>query len=182
MDNFDRYLKCSIRSIPDFPKPGILYRDITPILSDPVGLNGIIDSLCLWISNQEHQVTKIAGIESRGFIIGGAIASSLDIGFIPIRKKGKLPWATISQEYNLEYGTDALEMHMDAVEFKENVVVIDDLLATGGTALAAINLLRRRMANVVGCGFIVDLPDLGGSKKIIETGIPIKTLCSYEGK
>ena len=172
-------IKDKIRTIPDYPKKGILFRDITTLLLDPRGFRKTVDELV-----QAHagvRIDKVAGIEARGFILGGAVAHQLSIGFIPVRKRGKLPWQTIGQEYALEYGTDQVEIHIDAVEQGDNILLVDDLIATGGTAEAAIKLIQRAGGTVVGCSFIVDLPELGGRRRIEELGIKVLTLCEFEG-
>jgi adenine phosphoribosyltransferase len=174
-----------IRTIPDYPTPGIMFRDITPLLGDAVGLEEAVSELSDPFyptgKNGDRLVDKVAGIEARGFILGGAVAIDCRAGFIPVRKKGKLPSATIFEQYELEYGTDELHMHDDAVAPGERIYVIDDLIATGGTALATIRLLRRSGANVVGFGAVIDLPDLGGSERIRAEGIDVYTLMSFEG-
>jgi len=168
-----------IRTIPDYPKPGIMFRDITTLIAHPQGLSAAIDALCLHFSKANIDV--VAGIEARGFIIGGAIAQALGTGFVPVRKHGKLPWKTHSEEYQLEYGTDRLEIHQDAIEPAVRVLLIDDLIATGGTAIAAANLITRAGGIVVDAGFLVDLPDLGGAKKLAAKDIPVHALCAFEG-
>ncbi len=169
-----------IRTIPDYPKPGIMFRDITTLISHPEGLSAAIDALAQHFSNKKIDV--VAGIEARGFIIGGAIAQALGTGFIPVRKQGKLPWKTLGEDYQLEYGTDRLEIHEDAIEPGARVLMIDDLIATGGTAIAAISLINRAGGSVVGAGFLVDLPDLGGAGKLTAKDIPVHVLCAYEGE
>jgi adenine phosphoribosyltransferase len=172
-------IKAKIRSIPDHPKKGIIFRDITTLLQDPRGFRKAVDELV-----QAHagvRIDKVAGIEARGFILGGAVAHQLSVGFVPVRKKGKLPYQTIGQSYDLEYGTDTVEIHVDAVEEGENVLLIDDLIATGGTAEAAIKLIQRAGGEVIGCSFVIDLPDLGGRRKLEEMGIKVLTLCEFEG-
>jgi adenine phosphoribosyltransferase len=172
--------KSRIRAIPDYPKKGIIFRDITTLLQDPVGFRKVVDELV-----QAHigkRIDKVAGIEARGFILGGAVAHQLGVGFVPVRKKGKLPWETIGQDYELEYGKDRVEIHIDAVTKGERVLIIDDLIATGGTALAAIKLLRQAGAEVMGCSFVIDLPDLGGRKRIEESGIKVHALCAFAGE
>ena len=173
-------LKSRIRTIPDFPKPGIQFRDITTLLKDPFGFRKLVDDLVQPFAGK--RVDAVAGIEARGFIIGGAVAHQLSIGFIPVRKKGKLPWDTIGQDYELEYGTDRVEIHRDAVGEGETVLIVDDLLATGGTALATLDLLRQAGADIVGCSFVVDLPDLGGRKRLEEQGVSVLTLVEFEGE
>jgi adenine phosphoribosyltransferase len=169
----------SIRTIPDYPKPGILFRDITTLLADARAFRRAVDELVQPYAGQKIQ--KVAGIEARGFILGGAVAHQLSAGFTPIRKKGKLPAATLRQTYALEYGEDEVEIHIDALTAGENVLVVDDLIATGGTAEAAIKLLRRAGAEVVGAAFAIDLPDLGGSARIEAMGVKVQTLVSFPG-
>lgn len=173
-------LKSRIRTIPDYPKPGIQFRDITTLMKDPFGFRKLIDDLVQPFAGK--RIDAVAGIEARGFIIGGAVAHQLSTGFIPVRKKGKLPWETIGQDYELEYGTDRVEIHWDAVSVGETVLVVDDLIATGGTAMATIDLLRRAGAKIVGCSFVVDLPDLGGRKRLENAGVPVLTLVEFEGE
>jgi len=173
-------IKSKIRTIPDYPKPGILFRDITSLLIDPEGLSLTIGSFVNRYQNSG--ITKVAGIEARGFIFGAALAYELGVGFVPIRKKGKLPGETESQEYSLEYGVDQIEIHKDAVLPGDKFLVLDDLVATGGTLIASIKLLRKLGADVFEAAAIVDLPDLGGSKKITEEhNVPLFYLCSFEG-
>jgi adenine phosphoribosyltransferase len=172
-------IKSRIRTIPDYPKPGIMFRDITTLLQDPVGFRLTVEGLVA--AHNGQRIDKVAAIEARGFILGGAVAEKLHAGFVPVRKKGKLPAATIGQDYQLEYGTDRIEIHTDAVLEGERVLVVDDLIATGGTALAAIKLLETAGAKIVGCAFIVDLPDLGGSARIRDGGYRVQALCSFEG-
>ena len=173
-------LKSRIRTIPDFPKPGIQFRDITTLLKDPFGFRKLVDDLVQPFAGK--RVDAVAGIEARGFIIGGAVAHQLSTGFIPVRKKDKLPWDTIGQDYELEYGTDRVEIHRAAVGAGETVLIVDDLLATGGTALATLDLLRQAGADIVGCSFVVDLPDLGGRKRLEEQGVSVLTLVEFEGE
>ena len=168
-----------IRTIPDHPKPGIMFRDITTLLQDPRGFRKTVDELVQPYAGV--RIDKVAGIESRGFIVGGAMAHQLSVGFVPIRKKGKLPWRTYAQDYELEYGTDTMEVHVDAVKQGENVLLIDDLIATGGTAEAAIKLIRRLGGTVVGAAFIVDLPELGGRARLEGLGVHVLTLCAFDG-
>ena len=172
-------LRAAIRTIPDYPKPGILFRDITTLLGDAAALRQAVEELAAPFEGQG--IAKVAGIEARGFIVGGAVAARLGVGFVPLRKKGKLPHATRAVEYALEYGSDCIEMHVDAVAPGERVLLIDDLIATGGTALAAIALLREASAEVAGAGFIVDLPDLGGADRVRAAGAPVTALVSFEG-
>jgi adenine phosphoribosyltransferase len=168
-----------IRTIPDHPKKGIMFRDVTTLFGNPRAFRAAVDALVQPYAGVP--VDKIAGIEARGFILGGAVAHQLSTGFVPVRKKGKLPWKVLSEEYALEYGTDKVEIHVDAVQPGEKVVVVDDLIATGGTAFAAIKLLERAGARVVGCCFLVDLPDLGGADKIRALGKEVTTLVQFEG-
>ncbi len=172
-------LKSLIRTIPDYPRPGIMFRDVTTLLGDAQGFKAAIARLTQPF--QTVPVDAVAGIEARGFILGGAVADRLGCGFIPIRKKGKLPWRTIGQEYALEYGTDTIEMHEDAVKDGERVLIVDDLIATGGTALAAAKLIRRVNGQVVGAAFVVDLPNLGGVRRLEEAGIESHCLMAFEG-
>ena len=172
-------LKASIRTIPDYPKPGILFRDITTLLGDARAFRRAIDELVQpWAG---AKIDKIAGMEARGFILGGAVAHQLSAGFVPIRKKGKLPHATVSIAYSLEYGLDEMEVHEDAVLPGERVILVDDLIATGGTAEGAVKLLQKIGANVVAACFVIDLPDLGGAQKIRDLGVPVRTLMEFSG-
>ncbi|MEP5760417.1 MAG: adenine phosphoribosyltransferase [Litoreibacter sp.] len=168
-----------IRTIPDFPHEGIMFRDVTTLFLDPRGFRMAIDQLLHPYAGM--QFDKVAGLEARGFILGGAIAHQLSVGFVPIRKKGKLPGKTIEQSYELEYGEATVELHDDSLEAGDKVLLIDDLLATGGTAEAGIKLIERLGAEVIGCGFIVDLIDLGGRKKLEGLGMDVHALCSFEG-
>ena len=169
-----------IRTIPDFPKPGIMFRDVTTLFANPNAFKMMIRSFEeVW---QDQNIDCVAGIDARGFIIGGALAHHLGVGFVPVRKKGKLPFTKIEEDYDLEYGTATLELHTDAVSAGFNVLVVDDLIATGGTAIAAINLIRRLKANVLGCAFLVDLPNLKGSTKINAMGIEVRSLCEFDGE
>lgn len=172
-------LKDTIRTIPDFPKPGIMYRDITTLLTSRRAFAEAVIQMSA--PYQDMIIDNVAGIEARGFTVGGAIAYELGAGFVPIRKKGKLPYHTYAQDYDLEYGSDTLEIHADAVRGQERVVLVDDLIATGGTAQAAVHLLRKAGANIVGAAFIVDLPELGGLKRVADMGIPVTALVSFEG-
>jgi len=176
---FDTDLKASVRTIRDYPKPGIEFRDITTLLADPRCFRRAVDELVHpWAGNK---IDKVAGVEARGFILGGAVAHQLSAGFVPIRKKGKLPHTTVRMAYALEYGTDEIEMHVDAISPGERVILVDDLIATGGTAEGAIKLLRQIGANVIAACFIVDLPDLGGAAKLRAMDVPVRTLMSFEG-
>ena len=172
-------LKDSIRTIPDYPKKGVMFRDITTLLADARAFRQAIDALVQPFAGSK--VSKIAGIEARGFILGGAVAHQMSAGFIPLRKKGKLPHETVSIAYSLEYGVDQMEMHKDAVVRGEKVILIDDLIATGGTAEAACRLLTQLGAEIIAACFIVDLPDLGGARKIEKLGIPVRALMAFEG-
>ncbi len=172
-------ISAAIRAIPDYPKPGIMFRDITTLLGNARVFRGAIDQLVQpWA--HEH-IDRVAGIEARGFILGGAIAHQLSAGFVPVRKKGKLPHATVSVAYSLEYGIDAMEMHRDAVQAGERILLVDDLIATGGTAAAAVQLLRRQGAQVVAACFVIDLPQLGGSARLEGLGVPVRRLVSFAG-
>ena len=173
------WVKSRIRTIPDYPKPGILFRDITTLLGDAQGFRKAVDEMVQPYAGAG--IDKVAGIDARGFILGGAVAHQLSVGFVPIRKKGKLPWQTFGQDYALEYGVDTLEIHQDAVVTGQRVLVVDDLIATGGTAEAAVMLLQRIGATVVGCSFVIDLPELGGAKKLEALGCPVRALCAFEG-
>lgn len=175
-------IKSMIRTIPDYPKKGIMFRDITTLIKDPSGFRLVIDNLAERYAKEQTEFDIIAGIESRGFIIGGALSYSLGKGFIPIRKKGKLPADVISHEYELEYGTDIIEIHKDAVNKGDRVLIVDDLCATGGTALAAITLVEKLGGIVSEVAFIVDLPDLLGSKKIKDKGYNVHILVEFEGE
>ena len=168
-----------IRTIPDHPKPGILFRDITSLIEDAEGFSQTIDDLVRPL--QDLEIERIAGIDARGFILGGAVAHRLSIGFIAIRKKGKLPWSTHTVEYELEYGTDAMEIHTDSVSPGDRIFIIDDLIATGGSACAAVELIRRSGGEVVGASFLIDLPDLGGRKRLEALGVSVHALMEFEG-
>jgi adenine phosphoribosyltransferase len=168
-----------IRAIPDFPHEGIIFRDLTTLLSNGRGFRLAVDQLLHPFVGE--QIDYVAGIEARGFMLAGAIAHQLSVGMIPIRKKGKLPWKTIEQDYTLEYGEATVEVHTDAAKAGDRVLIVDDLLATGGTAEAGIKLIRRLGAEIVGCAFIVDLPDLGGGKRLKSLDVPIHTLCEFAG-
>jgi len=172
-------VKDYIRTIPDFPHEGIMFRDVTTLFSDPRGFRIAIDQLLHPYAGQP--IDKVVGLEARGFILGGAIAHQLSLGFVPIRKKGKLPGKTIEQDYVLEYGTATMEVHDDALQAGEKVLLVDDLLATGGTAEAGIKLIERMGAEVIGCAFVIDLPDLGGRAKLEGLGMDVHVLCDFEG-
>ena len=172
-------VKDYIRTIVDFPHEGILFRDVTTLFADPKGFRMAIDQMLHLYAGE--QIDKVVGLEARGFILGGAIAHQLGTGFVPIRKKGKLPAATISQQYTLEYGEAVMELHEDAISAGERILVVDDLLATGGTAEAGISLIERLGGQIVGCSFIVDLPDLGGRVKLEKMGMNVRALCAFDG-
>ena len=169
-------IKSLIRTVPDFPKPGIRFRDITPLLASGVGLRSCVDQLA---ERYRGKVDKLVGIEARGFIFGAAIAHAIGAGFVPVRKPGKLPHASISHDYELEYGTNRIEMHVDGVAKGERIVVIDDLLATGGTALAALALLDRQGAEIVELGFVIELLDLPGRARLEAAGHKVHALCGF---
>ena len=174
-----RTVKDYIRTIVDFPHEGILFRDVTTLFADARGFRMAIDQLLHPYAGT--RIDKVVGLEARGFILGGAVAHQLTTGFVPIRKKGKLPGATIAQDYKLEYGEAIMEIHDDALKPGEKVLLVDDLLATGGTAEAGIRLIERLGASVVGCAFVVDLPDLGGRKRLEALGMAVHALCSFDG-
>jgi adenine phosphoribosyltransferase len=169
----------SIRTIADYPKPGILFRDITTLLIDARAFRRAVDELVQPFAGRK--IDTVAGIEARGFILGGAVAHQLSAGFLPVRKKGKLPAETLRQTYALEYGTDEVEIHVDAVKPGQSVLIVDDLIATGGTCEAAIQLLRRAGADIVGAAFVIDLPDLGGAARIAALGVPVQSLVAFPG-
>ena len=172
-------IKAHIRTVPHYPKSGVMFRDITTLLKDGVGFRDAIRQLVQRYA--EVDIDRVAGIEARGFIIGAALASQLGVGFVPIRKKGKLPAETISQEYDLEYGTDRIEMHVDAISPGDRILLVDDLIATGGTAEAACKLIERTGGSIVECCFIIDLPDLGGHARLEKNGHAVFALCEFEG-
>ncbi len=176
---FEHDLKATVRTIPDYPKKGIMFRDITTLLGEPRAFRRAVDELVYpWAGSK---IDKVAGIEARGFILGGAVAHQASAGFVPIRKKGKLPHTTVSIAYSLEYGIDEMEMHVDAIKPGERVILVDDLIATGGTAEGAVKLLRQIGANVLAACFIIDLPELGGADKLRKMDVPVRTLISFEG-
>jgi adenine phosphoribosyltransferase len=172
-------IKSRIRTVPHYPKPGVMFRDITTLLKDPVGLRITINELVNRYTGVK--VDKVAGIESRGFIIGAALAFQLGVGFVPIRKKGKLPAQTVGHDYDLEYGSDRIEIHVDAVDSGDRILLVDDLLATGGTAEAAVKLIESMGGAIVECCFVIDLPDLGGRGRLISLGQKVFSLCEFEG-
>jgi len=172
-------VKDYIRTIVDFPHEGILFRDVTTLFADARGFRMAIDQLLTPYAGL--RIDKVAGLEARGFILGGAVAHQLSTGFVPIRKKGKLPDRTIAQNYTLEYGEAVVEVHDDAMQPGEKILLVDDLLATGGTAEAGIRLIERLGAEVIGCAFVVDLPDLGGRKKLEAMGMDVHALCAFDG-
>jgi len=174
-------IKSRIRTVPNYPKKGIMFRDITTLIKDPVGFRLVIDQLTQRYIHDDYDFNIIVGIESRGFIIGGALSYTLGRGFVPIRKKGKLPAEVVTQEYELEYGTDRIEIHKDAIKQGDRVLLIDDLLATGGTATAAAALIEKLGGTVVEMAFIVDLPDVGGKKKLQQKGYKVFALTEFEG-
>jgi adenine phosphoribosyltransferase len=172
-------LRSAIRNIPDYPKKGIMFRDITTLLGDARAFRRAVDEMVQpWAGSK---IDKVAGIEARGFILGGAVAHQVSAGFVPIRKKGKLPHTTVRIAYSLEYGVDEMEMHDDAVKKGERVILVDDLIATGGTAEGAVKLLRQIGAEVLAACFVIDLPELGGADKLRKMNVPVRTLISFEG-
>ncbi len=172
-------LKRLVRTIPDYPKPGIMFRDVTTLLGDAQGFKATIAQMTEPF--RTVPIDAVAGIEARGFILGGAIADRLGCGFVPIRKKGKLPWKTIGQEYTLEYGVDIIEIHEDAIAKGARILIVDDLIATGGTAEAAAKLIKRSGGEIVGATFIVDLPELGGVKRLDAQGVRSHAIMAFEG-
>ncbi|WP_297323269.1 adenine phosphoribosyltransferase [uncultured Bartonella sp.] len=178
-ETLEQTLKKAIRTISDYPKPGVKFRDITTLMGNAGAFRRTIDALVYPYIGLK--VDKIAGVEARGFILGGAVAHQLSAGFVPIRKKGKLPYDTVRIAYSLEYGIDEMEMHRDAVKPGERVVLVDDLIATGGTAVAAAELLHQMDAEIVAACFVINLPDLGGAEKLRQLGVNVHTLVSYEG-
>jgi adenine phosphoribosyltransferase len=172
-------LRDLVRTIPDYPKPGIMFRDITTLLGHANGFRAAVERLAAPFTNR--RVQAVAGIEARGFILGGAVADRLRCGFVPIRKKGKLPAKAIGEEYELEYGIDVIEVHEDAISAGEPVLLIDDLIATGGTAEAAVKLLRKLNAEVIGASFVIELPDLGGGARLAKLGVQCHSLLTFEG-
>ena len=173
-------LTSRIRTIPDYPKKGIMFRDITTLLKDPIGLRIAVDQLAARYADMK--IDKVAAIESRGFIIGAPLAYLLGVGFVPIRKKGKLPAETVGKDYELEYGIDRVEIHVDAILPGEKVLLVDDLLATGGTAEAAADLIDQIGGEVVECAFVIDLPDIGGNARLQEKGYKVFAQCEFAGE
>ncbi len=172
-------IKDYIRTIVDFPHEGIMFRDVTTLFADPRGFRMAIDQLLHPYAGL--RIDKVVGLEARGFILGGAVAHQLSVGFVPIRKKGKLPGTVISEEYHLEYGEAVVEVHDDAIAAGEKILVVDDLLATGGTAEAGIKLVERLGGEIIGCAFVIDLPELGGRAKLEAMGMDVHALCEFEG-
>jgi adenine phosphoribosyltransferase len=172
-------LKDTIRTIPDFPRPGIMFRDVTTLMGNPRAFRQAVDELVQPFAGAK--IDKVAGIEARGFILGGAVAHQLSAGFVPLRKKGKLPHNVITESYELEYGADAMEMHTDAIEPGDRVLLVDDLIATGGTAMAAIKLLRKAGAKIAGAAFLVCLPELEGDTKLTNSGVDVSYLVWFAG-
>ena len=172
-------IKDYIRTIPDFPQKGIMFRDVTTLFLDSEGLKQAINQMIEPYVNQK--IDKVAGLEARGFILGGAIADRLSLGFVPIRKAGKLPGQVISQDYELEYGSATMEIHEDCIEPGEKILLVDDLLATGGTAEAGIKLIEKLGGDIISCSFIIDLPKLGGRKHLENMGFEVNALCEFEG-
>jgi adenine phosphoribosyltransferase len=175
----DLDLAATIRTIPDYPAKGIMFRDITTLLGDARAFRQAVDALVRPFAGMK--IDKVAAIEARGFILGGAVAHQLSAGFVPLRKKGKLPHATVGVAYELEYGSDEMEMHADALTWGERVMLVDDLIATGGTAMAALELLRRGGADLVAAAFVIDLPDLGGADRLRAAGAPVHALVAFAG-
>ncbi|MDZ4840765.1 MAG: adenine phosphoribosyltransferase [Hyphomicrobium aestuarii] len=171
-------LKSLIRTIPDYPKPGIMFRDVTTLMGHAEGFAATIEALT---APFRGRVDAVAGIEARGFIFGGAAAEKLGVGFVPVRKKGKLPWTTVGQQYTLEYGVDTIEVHLDAVTKGQRILIVDDLIATGGTAEAAIKLITRVGGTIAGAAFVVDLPELGGAKLLRAHGVETHALMAFDG-
>ena len=174
-----KIIKDYIRTVVDFPHEGIFFRDVTTLFSDPKGFRMAVDQMLHPFAGE--RIDKVVGLEARGFILGGAIAHQLGTGFVPIRKKGKLPGSTISQQYKLEYGEAIIELHDDAIEAGEMILLVDDLLATGGTAEAGIRLIERLGGQIISCNFIIDLPELGGRKKLEDMGMDVHVLCQFDG-
>lgn len=179
MESDTVYIRSKITAVPDFPKKGIIFRDITSLISDPLGIKKVIE--IFYERYKDGRVEVVAGIESRGFIIGSLIANKLNVPFVLIRKKGKLPREVVREEYDLEYGKDCIEMHRESIKKGQRVLIVDDLLATGGTCLAACNLVKRLGGEIVECGFIIDLPDLHGKEKLEKSGFRVFNIIEFEG-
>lgn len=175
------YLKNNIRTVPNWPAPGVQFRDITPLLQDPRVFRVLIDAFVHRYMSPEMRPDVVAGLDARGFILGAVVAYELNVGFVPIRKKGKLPFTTVEETYELEYGTATVELHTDAVQRGQRVLLIDDLIATGGTMMAGRRLLEKLGAEVVEGAAIVDLPELGGSQRLRDSGLPLFTLVDFAG-
>jgi len=173
-------IKSLIRTVPHYPKQGVMFRDITTLLKDPVGLRITINELVNRYTGS--RIDRIAAIESRGFIVGAALAFQLGVGFVPIRKKGKLPAETIGHDYDLEYGSDRIEMHVDAIAQGDRILLVDDLIATGGTAEAAVKLIEKTGGKIIECCFVIELPELGGRKRLEKHGQKVFALCEFEGE
>jgi len=173
------WIKSRIRTVPDYPIKGIMFRDITTLLQDPQGFRKTVDEMVYSFAGKP--IDKVVGIDARGFILGGAVAHQLSVGFVPVRKAGKLPFDTYSEVYSLEYGEDEVQIHIDAINEGETILLVDDLIATGGTAEAAVKLIRRAGGVIAGCSFVIDLPDLGGSKKLEAMDCQVNALCAYDG-
>ncbi len=173
-------IRSLIRTVPNYPKKGIMFRDITTLLKDPLGLKLMVGELA--DRYKGRRIDKIAGIEARGFIVGAPLAYLLGVGFVPIRKQGKLPSETIGHDYELEYGTDRIEIHTDAIEAGDLVLLVDDLIATGGTAEAATHLIGEMGGQIIECAFVIDLPDLGGKKWLEKLGHSVFSLTEFEGE
>lgn len=172
-------IKSLIRTIPNYPRPGVQFRDITTLLQDPDGFRTAVEKLAAPFRG--HRIEKVAGIEARGFALGGAVAERLRAGFVMVRKKDKLPWETVGADYELEYGTDRVEIHTDAISKGERVLVVDDLIATGGTLEASIRVIEQVGGTVAGCSVVIDLPDLGGRRRVEAQGHKIISLCEFAG-